>query len=79
MTEEHGAYRTRCKGAQSIFRSPLMTALKRICICSPILFTLALCRHDASSYTVPSRFGCQPCGCRIRCRNALWPVVAFWP
>src|SRR5260370_24673779 len=35
MTEEYGAYRTRCKGAPSIFRSPLMTTLKRICICSP--------------------------------------------
>ena len=28
-----------------------------------VLFTIALCRRDASSYTVPSRFGCQPCGC----------------
>jgi len=44
-----------------------------------VLFTLALCRRDASSYTVPSRFRCQPCGCRIRCRNALWQVVAFRP
>ena len=35
MTEEYGAYRTRCKEAPSIFRSPLMTTLKRICICSP--------------------------------------------
>jgi hypothetical protein len=35
MTEEHGAYRTRCKGAPSIFRSPVMTTLKRICLCSP--------------------------------------------
>ena len=35
MTEEHGAYRTRCKGAPSIFHSTVMTTLKRICICSP--------------------------------------------
>ena len=42
MTEEYGAYRTRCKGAPSIFRSPLMTALKRICICSPYYSPLPL-------------------------------------
>jgi hypothetical protein len=35
------------------------------------LLTIALCRRDASSYTVASRFGCQPCGYRIRYRNAL--------
>jgi len=44
-----------------------------------MLFTLALCRLDASSYTIPSQFRCQPCGCRIRCPSAFWPVVTFQP
>jgi len=34
-----------------------------------MLSTLAMVRLDASRYTVTSRFECQPCGCRIRCRS----------
>ena len=70
MTEEHGAYRTRCKGAPSIFRSTLMTTLKRICICSPCHSPLPFAAAMLAATPFPRGSGAN-LAVRIRYRNAL--------
>jgi len=79
MTEEFEACRTRCEWSAEHLPLPSLHDAYESLHMLTVLLTLALCRRDASSCTVPSRFGCQPCGCRIRCPSAFWPVVAFRP
>jgi hypothetical protein len=53
MTEERRAYRTRYEGTPSIFRSLRITTLYESLHMLTMLFTLALCRRDASSLHRP--------------------------
>jgi hypothetical protein len=71
MTEEFEACRTRCKWSAEHLPPPSFHDAFKSLHMLTVLLTLALCRCDASSCTVPSRFGCQPCGCRIRCPSAF--------